>query len=168
MNILLAASISSFPDWPWIILFFGLCALAGLLVYLYRKKRPTLPEQTAVTPTPAVPVIYSYLEYQGRAGGAQQLVLDKLSQTIGRASDNDLIIDDRYPNWESVSRYHATIKYEHKHWILYDIGQDGQASHNGIYVEGRRTKKNVLHTGWQVTLGAMNLIFYEAKDPFDE
>jgi hypothetical protein len=126
----------------------------------------TLPEQVSA-PSPAsqgavdVTPLSPYLECRSSSGTPLRLGFHDRELTLGRALDNDLIIDERFPNYDSVSRYHATIRNEYDHWIIYDEGKTGNPSTNGIYVENRRTKKNVLRTGWLVTIGLVEFVFHE-------
>ncbi len=53
--------------------------------------------------------------------------------TVGRASDNDIVVSDKL-----VSRHHLEIKYE-SHWCVYDLN-----SANGIYIENRRIHEKLL------------------------
>ncbi|MGQ9627799.1 MAG: Stp1/IreP family PP2C-type Ser/Thr phosphatase, partial [Anaerolineae bacterium] len=80
--------------------------------------------------------------------------LDKDIVRIGRSSDNDLIIDENYSGWETVSRRHAEIHRTGKRFILVDLG-----SLNGVYVNGQRTGRNLLREGFQVGIGKVNFIF---------
>jgi DNA-binding response OmpR family regulator len=48
--------------------------------------------------------------------------------TIGRAEDNDVVVDDRW-----VSRYHAQVRREQGHYVVVD-----QDSKNGTLVNGKR------------------------------
>jgi DNA-binding response OmpR family regulator len=54
--------------------------------------------------------------------------LAKAVTTIGRAEDNDLVVDDRW-----VSRYHAQVRQEEGRYLVEDRG-----SKNGTLVNGRR------------------------------
>ena len=106
-------------------------------------------------------VALAYLECQRQNIPPLRLMLYDSTQTIGRALDNDMVIDDRFPKFDSVSRYHATIRHQRGMWIIYDEGKTGQPSSNGVFVEGRRTQRNSLRTGWLVTLGSVEFVFSE-------
>jgi LysM repeat protein len=73
--------------------------------------------------------------------------------TIGRAADNDIVIDD-----PQVSRYHARLIRWGDGWVLEDLG-----SPNGILVNGQRISGRVmLNAGSQVAFGA-NVLFGMAE-----
>lgn len=74
---------------------------------------------------------------------------------IGRAEDNDLIIDSRFPGWQTVSLYHAKVEYDGSNVIVQDLG-----AANGIQVNGRRTGTNVLHDDWELSLGQVIFTFH--------
>ncbi len=66
-------------------------------------------------------------------------------------------IDESLPNWDTVSRRHARIyRNETGQVIIEDTG-----SQNGIRVQGRPTRRNLLKNGWQVTIGSVDLIYYD-------
>ena len=119
---------------------------------------PISPVQSGV-PTRPMAQVWPYL--QPVQEQVTPLRLTGTVQTIGRSGDNDLVITEQYSNWDSVSRYHATIRQEQDLWVIYDLGQDGQPSRNGVFVDGRRTKKNILRSGWLVAIGKVEFIFYE-------
>jgi pSer/pThr/pTyr-binding forkhead associated (FHA) protein len=74
---------------------------------------------------------------------------------IGRAEDNNLVITDDFPAWESVSRRHARIYQEAGRWVVEDLG-----SMNGVYVNGRRTGRNLLRDGWRLGIGGSEFVFH--------
>jgi pSer/pThr/pTyr-binding forkhead associated (FHA) protein len=70
--------------------------------------------------------------------------------TIGRAGSADVTIDDT-----TVSRQHATIKWEEDRFRLYDLG-----SSNGTFVGDLRVRAPViLEDGSEVRFGAVELVF---------
>ncbi len=76
--------------------------------------------------------------------------LEQDSLTIGRAEDNDLVIDQHIPGYETVSRNHARLYRRADRWIIEDLG-----SQNGVYVNEQRTGHNVLQEGWSVRIGGV-------------
>lgn len=125
---------------------------------------PIEPEQSATAQKPSAQNATgsqdnAYLECRSEDGSTLRLTLRAPEQTIGRALDNDLVIDDRFPNYESISRYHATIRHQNGMWIIYDEGKTGQPSTNGVFVEKRQTKKNILRSGWLVEIGSVAFVF---------
>jgi pSer/pThr/pTyr-binding forkhead associated (FHA) protein len=79
--------------------------------------------------------------------------------TIGRAADNDLVIDAAVEGAETVSDYHARIYFDMGHWIVKDLD-----SQNGIYVNDRRTGHNLLEDGWLLQVGGVKMTFYEGAE----
>jgi pSer/pThr/pTyr-binding forkhead associated (FHA) protein len=71
------------------------------------------------------------------------------SLTIGRADNNDIVIDN-----SSVSRAHAQIIRDHKTFILKDLN-----SSNGIWLNGQKMDQVVLEDGISVRVGYATLIF---------
>lgn len=65
---------------------------------------------------------------------------------IGRADDNDVVVDDRW-----VSRYHAQVRREAGRYLAVDLG-----SKNGTFVNGRRiTAPTALSDGDQVQVAPL-------------
>jgi len=127
----------------------------GLLLILWglRRKRPT-PPPTPVSPPPP---ISPYLESIGTLGGPRRFDLKPDGITIGRApdlADVDLVITQDFPGWETVSRRHAFVHQQADHWIVEDLD-----SMNGIYVNERRTGRNLLRDGWQLRIGEVEFVF---------
>lgn len=129
------------------------------------EKEP-VPPTPPVTPPPQVRLGVPYLESLGRPGGQIMFWLESLPVTVGRSPDNDLVIDDQYNGWETVSRRHAEIREDNGRYILNDNN-----SMNGVYVNGRRTGKNLLKDGFRVSFGQVEFIFREnigREDPMSE
>lgn len=96
------------------------------------------------------------------AGGAGdfglQLVLDDdqvfhldLPTTIGRSRENSIVITD-----ESVSIQHARIYFDRRLGAVCIRDLD---STNGIFIDGRPTRENVLEDGARLTIGSVSLTF---------
>jgi pSer/pThr/pTyr-binding forkhead associated (FHA) protein len=88
-----------------------------------------------------------------------RLRLDPNITTIGRASDSTIRINERTMNWETVSKKHAEIRREGNDYVIYDVSH-----RNGVYVEGQRTARNLLRSGWRIGIGGVEFIFQDA-DP---
>lgn len=71
--------------------------------------------------------------------------------SVGRALDNDLIIED-----SRVSRHHAQLRLRYGHYVLYDLGSSGGTSINGYPVE-----ECVLHSGDVVSFAGIQVIYGE-------
>lgn len=68
--------------------------------------------------------------------------------TIGRDTENDLVLDDR-----RVSRRHAEIRLRLGRYTLYDL-----QSTNGTFVNGRRVAEVVLSGGDRIAVGGTELV----------
>lgn len=73
---------------------------------------------------------------------------------IGRDQETDLTITQDFARWETVSKYHARIYRLTDHWIVEDLN-----SMNGVYVNGKRTGRNLLRDGWQLDIGGVGFVF---------
>lgn len=70
---------------------------------------------------------------------------------IGRAFDNDLILED-----SRVSRYHAQLRCRYRRYILQDMGSRGGTTVNGFAVQ-----EIVLRPGDVISLAGVDLIYAE-------
>lgn len=163
-----------FPGLLWIaaivILLFG----AAIIGFSALKRRPPPPEPTPPPappvypepePTPALPsaVITKrplggipYLESLGGPAGPVYCTLNGPRIRIGRADDgsNDLVIDEHFVGWPTVSRKHALIEYDGKRFVVVDLD-----SENGVYINGQRTGENILYDGCIVSFGQVHFLF---------
>lgn len=78
--------------------------------------------------------------------------------TIGRGEGNNLIIDETFPQWQSMSRNHARIVQHQQGYVIEDMG-----SQNKLRVQGRLTERNLLRNGWQVLIGGVEFTFYDGS-----
>ena len=71
-----------------------------------------------------------------------------------------LRIDETFPRWETASRQHARIFRDPASGrvVIEDIG-----SQNGVYVQGRRTVRNLLKEGWAVAIGGVEFVYHESQ-----
>ncbi len=70
---------------------------------------------------------------------------------LGRALDNDVILEDR-----RVSRHHAQLRRRYGRYILQDLGSSGGTSVNGFPVQ-----EIVLRSGDLISLAGLDLIYAE-------
>lgn len=85
-----------------------------------------------------------------RPGGAKLVVLDAPRVTVGRASTNDVVVED-----SSTSRLHAVLENYAGAWSVRDLG-----SSNGTFVNGERiVGESSLQPGDEVRLGNSRLVF---------
>jgi len=126
--------------------------ILGLLLipWALRRKRPT-PLPPSPPPAPTGP----HLESVGTPGGLRRFDLRADGITIGRAMENDLVITQDFPAWETVSRRHARVYQQAGRWIIEDLN-----SMNGIYVNEKRTGRNLLRDGWQLGIGGVEFVFH--------
>jgi hypothetical protein len=82
--------------------------------------------------------------------GRRHVPLDKPRITIGRRTDNDVIVDSPL-----VSRQHAHIRWRYGHFVLYDAGSRG-----GVRVNGELCKECVLKPGDLITLSEQVSLIY--------
>jgi DNA-binding CsgD family transcriptional regulator len=100
---------------------------------------------------------------EGRSGhielwagsGAELLRLDQDRITIGKAAENDVVLDD-----SMVSRLHAVVERYASGWVVRDLG-----SRNGTYVNGDRiVGDRALRPGDEIRLGETKLTYRAAAD----
>ncbi len=91
------------------------------------------------------------LHFLDIAGQECQVRLDRQQVTLGRARDNDVILDDPH-----VSRYHARIVMRYSQFVLQDLG-----STHGTLVNGQPTQESVLRSGDVLSLGGVELVYEE-------
>ena len=86
----------------------------------------------------------------------REIPLDQDVMTIGRKSDNDIVIDN-----QAVSGYHARIKKEGNSLFIEDA-----SSLNGTYINGQKISKGELHNGDVVLIGVhtLDVILGRARD----
>ncbi len=80
----------------------------------------------------------------------ERIVTEKGRITIGRTSDNDVVLDNR-----GISRKHAEIELAGESAVLIDNG-----SLNGTFVNNRRVDEEVLKNNDVITIGKYNLEFH--------
>src|ERR1700738_67152 len=84
-------------------------------------------------------------------GRPQVFNLTKAEASIGRANDNDIVLNDF-----SVSRRHAFLKKENDAWVLYD-----NQSTNGNLVNDHLVPRAAVSDGDQALVGTFLLRFRE-------
>jgi len=123
----------------------------GLLLVLAALWKAKPRSASGSPPTPTGP----YVESVGIPGSPRRFHLKPDGVTIGQAPGNDLVISEDFPQWDTVSRRHARIYAKADRWIVEDLG-----SRNGVYVNGRRTGKNLLRDGWRLGIGGVEFVFH--------
>lgn len=84
-----------------------------------------------------------------RVAGDEVLPLDRDTLSIGRALDNDLVVED-----PAVSRHHAEIRRQYGRFYLTDL-----ESTNGTKVNGKRVSGSFLQDGDRIRVGDIEFGF---------
>lgn len=87
--------------------------------------------------------------------GEEELPLEEMEFTIGRALDNHLILTDR-----DVSEYHARLVNINSTYYVEDLG-----SAEGTYVNGARVDEQPLLHKDRIRIGPQLLIFEQPDKP---
>ena len=116
--------------------------------------QPTIPVSSMLAQVAAMET-KARLVVTGRVLGGQEFSLDRLSQVIGRTSENDIIL-----NHKSISRHHAKIIREGKRFVIVDL-----ESANGIRVGGAEQERTELDPGDLIELGEVKLRFVVGDGP---
>ncbi len=90
-------------------------------------------------------------------GRPQTYTLTRDQASIGRSSDNDIVLNDF-----SVSRRHAYLKHENGEWVLYD-----NHSTNGIRVNDRHVPNAPVGDGDRAVIGTFTLRFRDQAEEED-
>src|SRR5436190_23635626 len=101
---------------------------------------------------------YGTLHVKWPNGQTRDFPLDQPSLAVGRAPDNDLVLED-----VSVSRHHARLSVEGGRLTVEDLG-----SANGTFVAGERIVANVANVvplGQTIRLGDVELRFTPPSSP---
>ncbi len=88
-------------------------------------------------------------------GGQRHVPLSAPTVNIGRALDNDVIIE--HPH---VSRHHAQLRRRYGRYVLYDLGSSG-----GTLVNGYPVQECVLRSGDVISLAGFEIIYGEEPVP---
>jgi len=81
----------------------------------------------------------------------ERFLLNSLESTIGRASENDVVLDD-----VTVSRKHANIRRAGERFELIDLG-----SLNGTYVNNNSIARATLSSGDEIQFGKFHMLFVQ-------
>lgn len=144
-------------------LFLIAAVIIGLLFLSRRRASRAAIERTqrqALAPLPPAAetvtgvLMAVYLQLEGDT--PQAFPIADTPFAIGRGPSNNLIIDETFPHWQTVSREHAIISRHSHGYVIEDRG-----SQNGVRVNGRLTPKNLLRNGWQVSVGGVDFRFVD-------
>jgi pSer/pThr/pTyr-binding forkhead associated (FHA) protein len=102
------------------------------------------PEAREQQPEPA-----AFLSLQSAEQQGQRFILTPGSMAIGRASDNDIVLEQT-----GVSKRHAVVDFQGGNWIIRDCD-----SRNGVQVNDKPVTEARLQAGDSIALGAAVLVF---------
>lgn len=87
----------------------------------------------------------------------ERVVSEKKRISIGRTSDNDIILENR-----GVSRKHAQIEFNDNAAVIID-----NQSLNGTFVNNRKITEEILHDDDTITIGKYSLVYHsvESRQP---
>ncbi|MCX8111766.1 MAG: FHA domain-containing protein [Bacteroidia bacterium] len=142
--------LSSVPVWVWIALAgVGTLIALGLVIRLLRpKSTPPSDTVSAPSPTPLVslaPAPCRLIIYYPHTQQEVTLPSTNVPITIGRASDNAIVITD-----STVSSRHARLFLQGNRWYIQDLG-----STNGTFVNGQRITQHPIQVGDRIRMGAI-------------
>lgn len=148
------------PSLLWIVA--GLLLLLILVLVLFWRLRRKPPAEVSLPAaqqdaTPAPPSVAISLDFIAESDQRMSVSLDKPTFTIGRASDNDIVITTPVLKADTVSQHHARLRRDPDGYVVRDLG-----STNGVTVNGRRTLENLLQDGDRVQFGEAEAIFHQA------
>jgi hypothetical protein len=123
------------------------------------SNRPIVPpsDQTAVYVVPAIDGPRATIREIRPDRSSRTIEFDGRPLTIGRASDNRLVLRDG-----RASRHHARIDGRRGTLVLTDLG-----STNGSFVNDRRVESIALGEGDRIRLGATTLVLEAIEDSAD-
>ena len=81
----------------------------------------------------------------------ERFLINSPETTIGRSSDNDVVLDD-----VTVSRKHANIRRASERFELIDLG-----SLNGTYVNNNSIARATLNCGDEIQFGKFHMLFVQ-------
>ncbi len=174
-------------EYTWVFIIIVAIVIAGgvAVVLSRRRKQPTLPapEPLPAQPEPAaqieaalmepLPVVSApsaalppmaapqFFELSGLDGKLVRFPLNKAFNTMGCAADNDIVVDELFPGYETVAERHARVELRGDLAIIEDLNP-AVPDATGVFVNDRRTGKNLLRNGWRVGLGGVELVFRTA------
>lgn len=116
---------------------------------------PPVSDHTMVFEVPQVRAPRALLRLVLADGGQREIAVDGSPMSIGRATDNNLVLRD-----SRVSRHHARIQARAGSLVLTDIG-----STNGTRVNGSVVREVALGEGDTIELGDTRLIVESVPEP---
>ena len=111
-----------------------------------------MPQAPGEMPTQAPP---AWLLFKSGPRAGQSIPLSSEATSIGRGSDNDVVVDD-----PAASRQHAQIAFQDGTFVMEDAGSSG-----GTLVEGATAARQVLASGSTVQIGETEMVFMQGEAP---
>ncbi len=108
-------------------------------------------------PTAAPSPIYARLILRTAGQVVSELPLRAGRRVIGRTGDNDMQIDSRF-----VSRHHCQVLTTDKATVIEDLN-----STNGIFMRGRRVRRQTLRNGDIITIGQHEIFYADERSGTD-
>jgi hypothetical protein len=124
-----------------------------------RGESPPLPPADSVkvrVPSPPPPAAAATLVFTAANGQHVSHPLTRPAMTIGRAADNDIVIDESWDAAATASKHHARLRRDQDDYLVRDMG-----SKNGTTVNGRQTLENLLQDGDRIGFGAVEAVFHQ-------
>ncbi len=154
--------------WGYLVPLLGLLLVLVVLYFLRpgtssKSKTQTTPLARAssaapLPPSPPAAPEQAFLELQ--SDPPKRYLLAAKEITLGRASDNDLVIPPDVSGVETVSAQHARLVHDAADaWIIEDL-----KSTNGLYINGSRTGRNLLREGWEIGIGGVRFVFHAPRE----
>lgn len=109
--------------------------------------------QQAGEPAPTAAAANSGFGLQFTLPDGKKFTFSGLPATIGRINGNTLVLSS-----EAVSTIHARLYYDP---VLQAVCIEDQNSLNGVLVNGKPTRKNILNSGDQITIGDVSLVYQD-------
>jgi hypothetical protein len=116
--------------------------------------RSAEPTKVIVPPPPRAPTAAT-LVFTKADGQQLSFSLIEPALSIGRAADNDIVVDDSVSGVDTVSKHHARLRRDQDDYLVRDLG-----SKNGLTVNGRQTLENMLLDGDRIGFGEVEAIFH--------
>lgn len=135
-----------------LVLFWRKSRRARLASQAQSEKSGEASSQITAPPTPPAAVSLEFIAESGNIS----FTLDKPAMTIGRASDNDILLAAPILNTDTVSQHHARLRRDQDGYVVRDLG-----SKNGLAVNGRQTIENLLQDGDRLQFGEVEAVFHQ-------
>ncbi len=138
--------------------------IAALVLFWRMSRKPHAAPATPAEEPDTVPIPFAAptppaisLDFIADSEQYISFNLDKPALTIGRASDNDIVVVAPILKVDTVSQHHARLRRDPDGYVVRDLG-----SKNGMTVNGRQTIENLLQDGDRLRFGEVEAIFHQS------